>query len=37
MKSEASNADKNLIEMIIAELTKEKVIINKKTFIDWTL
>ena len=37
MESEASNADKNLIEMIIAELTKEKVIINKKIFIDWTL
>ena len=31
MKSEASNADKNLIETIIAELTKQNVIINKKT------
>ena len=31
MKSEASNADKNLIETIIAELTKLNVIINKKT------
>ena len=31
MKSEASNADKNLIETIIAELTKQSVIINKKT------
>ena len=30
MKSEASNADKNLIETIIAELTKQNVIINKK-------
>ena len=30
MKSEASNADKNLIETIIAELTKQSVIINKK-------
>ena len=32
MKSEASNAGKNLIEMIIAELTKENVIVDKKTF-----
>ena len=31
MKSEASNAGKNLIETIIAELTKQNVIINKKT------
>ena len=31
MKSEASNADKNLIETIIAELTKQNVIINRKT------
>ena len=31
IKSEASNADKNLIETIIAELTKQNVIINKKT------
>ena len=31
MKSEASNADKNLTETIIAELTKQIVIINKKT------
>ena len=31
MKSEASNADKNLIETIVAELTKQNVIINKKT------
>ena len=31
MKSETSNADKNLIETIIAELTKQNVIINKKT------
>ena len=30
MKSEASNADKNLIETITAELTKQNVIINKK-------
>ena len=30
MKSEASIADKNLIETIIAELTKQNVIINKK-------
>ena len=29
MKSEASDADKNLIETIIAELTKQSVIINK--------
>ena len=32
MKSEASNADKNLIKTIIAQLTKQNVIINKKTF-----
>ena len=31
MKSEASNADKNLIETIIVELTKQNVIITKKT------
>ena len=31
MKPEASHADKNLIETIIAELTKQNVIINKKT------
>ena len=31
MKSEASNAGKNLIETIITELTKQNVIINKKT------
>ena len=31
MKSEASNTDKHLIETIIAELTKQKVIINKNT------
>ena len=31
MKSEASNSDKNLIETIIAELTKQNVITNKKT------
>ena len=31
MKSEASNADKNLIESIIAELTKQNIIVNKKT------
>ena len=31
MKSEVSHADKNLIETIIAELTKQNVIINKKT------
>ena len=31
MKSEASNSDKNLIEAILAELTKQDVIINKKT------
>ena len=31
MKSEASNVDKNLIETIIAELTKQKVIANQKT------
>ena len=31
MKSEASNVDKNLIEMIIAELTKQNIIINKTT------
>ena len=31
MKSEASNADKSLIETVIAELTKQNVIINKKT------
>ena len=31
MKSEASNADKNLIETVIAELTKQNVIANKKT------
>ena len=30
MKSEASNTDKNLIETIIDELTKQNVIINKK-------
>ena len=30
-KSEAANADKNLIETTIAELTKQNVIINKKT------
>ena len=32
MKSEALNADKNLIETIIAELTKQDVIIDKKTY-----
>ena len=32
MKSEALNADKNLIETIIAELTKQNVIIDKKTY-----
>ena len=32
MKSEASKADKNLTETIIAELTKQNVIINKKTY-----
>ena len=31
MNIEASNADKNLIETIIAELTKQNVIFNKKT------
>ena len=31
MKSETLNADKNLIETIIAELTKQNVIISKKT------
>ena len=31
MKSEPSNGDKNLIETIIAELTKQNVFINKKT------
>ena len=31
MKSEASNVDKNLIETIIAELTKQKVIAYQKT------
>lgn len=31
MKSEALNADKNLTETIIAELTKQNVIIDKKT------
>ena len=31
MKSEVTNADKNLIETIIAELTKQNVIIDKKT------
>ena len=31
MKSEASNADKNVIETFIAELRKQKVIINKRT------
>ena len=31
MKSEASNAEKNLIETIMAELTRPNVIINKKT------
>ena len=30
MKSETSNADKDLIETIIAELTKQKVIGDKK-------
>ena len=30
MKSEASNADKNLIETIITELTKQNIIINTK-------
>ena len=35
MKSEASNADKNLIETIIAELTKQNVIINRKD-MPWT-
>ena len=31
MKSQVSNADKNLIETIIAELTKQNKVINKKT------
>lgn len=31
MKSEALNADKKLTETIIAELTKQNVIIDKKT------
>ena len=31
LKSEAANADKNLIEMTIDEPTKQNVIINKKT------
>lgn len=31
MKSEASNVDKNLVETIIAELTKQNVIVNKET------
>ena len=31
MKSEASNADKNVIETFIADLRKQKVIINKRT------
>ena len=31
IKSKALNADKNLIETIITELTKQNVIINKKT------
>ena len=31
MKSEASNADKNVIETFIAELRKQEVIINKRT------
>lgn len=30
MKSEASNVDKNLVETIIAELTKQNVIVNKE-------
>ena len=31
MKSEAWNAGKNLIETIVAELEKQKLIVNKKT------
>lgn len=31
MKSEASNVDKNLVETIIAEFTKQNVIVNKET------
>ena len=30
--SEASNADKDLIETIIAELAKQKLIVDKKTW-----
>ena len=31
MKSEVSNVEKNLIETVIAELAKQKLIVNKKT------